>query len=184
MKRRDLMIGVGLAASAIPLLGRASEDKKNEGEMVPGSDAETELLFVQNAKSVSLADGVLKLTGIGASTLYFSDRPERLVGHWETADFVSNWDTGGDDSFAADPPNAALSILSSSDPEDIVVVLKNPRLEGVDLVYDVEVLDGEDSASGDAAALFIDVIGRPLSPVSVAGVHRRHRRRRRRRVLR
>ena len=75
--------------------------------MVPGSDAETELLFVQNAKSVSLADGVLKLMGIGASTLYFSDRPERLVGHWETADFVSNWDTGGDDSFAADPPTAA-----------------------------------------------------------------------------
>ena len=75
--------------------------------MVPGSDAETELLFAQNPKSVSLADGVLKLMAIGAFTLYFSDRPERLVGHWETADFVSNWDTGGDDSFAADPPTAA-----------------------------------------------------------------------------
>jgi hypothetical protein len=60
MKRRDLMIGVGLAASAMPLLGRASEGEVDEGSMVPGSDAETELLFVQSAKSVSLKDGVLK----------------------------------------------------------------------------------------------------------------------------
>ena len=57
MKRRDLIIGVGLAASAMPLLGRASEDNKGEGEMVPGSDAETELLFVQNATSASLSGG-------------------------------------------------------------------------------------------------------------------------------
>ena len=31
----------------------------------------------------------------------------------------------------------------------------------------------------DPKTLFIDVIGRPMSPGSIAGVHRRHRRRRR-----
>ena len=35
---------------------------------------------------------------------------------------------------------------------------------------------------GGPATLFIDPIGRPASPTSVAGVHRRHRRRTRRRV--
>ena len=41
-------------------------------------------------------------------------------------------------------------------------------------------LDGEMPASGGPNSLFIDVIGRPLSPVSVCGVRRRERRRDRR----
>ncbi|MEH6588920.1 MAG: hypothetical protein V7746_01620 [Halioglobus sp.] len=176
MKRRDLMLGMGLAAAAAPLLGQTSE---NNDAMVPGADDETELLFVQNARAASLADGLLKLTGISDSTIYFSDRPEHLVGHWQTEDFVGNWGTGDDNSFAASPPNAELSIMSAGEAENIVVALKNPRLVGGDLLYDVDVLEGAKTANGDSVALFIDTLGRPLSPVSVAGVHRRHRRRRR-----
>ena len=63
------------------------------------------------------------------------------------------------------------------EPQDVVVVLRNPRLDGADLVYDVDVLDGKKTASGKASALFIDVIGRPLTPLSVAGVARRSARR-------
>jgi hypothetical protein len=44
----------------------------------------------------------------------------------------------------------------------------------------VVILDGEMPAEGGPSALFIDVIGRPLSPVSVAGMHRRDRRQDRR----
>ena len=176
MKRRDLMVGMGLAAAAAPLLSQASE---SDNAMVPSADDETELLFVQNARAASLSGGLLKLVGVSNSTVYFSDRPEHLVGHWQTEDFVGNWGTGGENSFAASPPNAALSILSAEKAENIVVTLKNPRLVGDDLLYDVEVLDGAKTASGDSVALFIDTLGRPLSPVSVAGVHRRHRRRRR-----
>ncbi len=175
MKRRDLMVGMGLAVAGAPLLSRASE---NDDVMVAGADDETELLFVQNARAASLSGGLLKLMGVSDSTVYFSDRPEHLVGHWQTADFVANWGTGGDDSFAASPPNAALSIMTAEEAENIVVVLKNPRLVGDDLLYDVEILDGANTARGDSVALFIDTLGRPLSPVSVAGVHRRHRRRR------
>jgi hypothetical protein len=54
-----------------------------------------------------------------------------------------------------------------------VVELKDPKLDGVDLTYTVEILDGEMPASGGPNSLFIDVIGRPLSPVSVCGVRRR-----------
>jgi penicillin V acylase-like amidase (Ntn superfamily) len=44
---------------------------------------------------------------------------------------------------------------------------------GVIAFTDVKILDGEMPASGGPSSLFIDTIGRPLSPVSVAGVHRR-----------
>jgi hypothetical protein len=44
----------------------------------------------------------------------------------------------------------------------------------------VNVLDGTLPTSTDPVALFIDPFGRPLSPVSAAGMHRRERRRMRR----
>ena len=90
----------------------------------------------------------------------------------------------GDDSFADDPPNAVLSIFTEDEIHDVVVVLGNPALDGDQMSYNVEILDGEMPASGGASSLFIDMIGRPLSPVSVAGVRRRGRRRGRRRARR
>jgi len=62
--------------------------------------------------------------------------------------------------------------------------LSEPALEGDQMSYSVDILDGEMPAGGGASSLFIDTIGRPLSPVSVAGVHRRGRRRGRRRARR
>ena len=54
----------------------------------------------------------------------------------------------------------------------MVVVLKSPKLDGDTLTFTVEVLEG--SLAGDGpAAIFIDIIGRPLTPVSYAGVARR-----------
>ena len=139
---------------------------------------------VQTADGVMLENGVLRLMGVSPSTLFFSDRPERVTGHTPTAYFVAHWAAGTDgQSFADVPPNAALSILEAGEVEDLVLVLMSPRLENGDLVYDVEILEGPDNVSGQACALFIDVIGRPMSPGSVAGVHRRHRRRARRRVI-
>jgi hypothetical protein len=91
---------------------------------------------------------------------------------------------GGDDSFASDPPNAVLSIFSEEEVNDVVVVLQDPALVGDQMSYQVEILDGEIPASGGASSLFIDMIGRPLTPVSVAGVRRRGRRRGRRRARR
>ena len=102
------------------------------------------------------------------------------MGHASTKDFVANWGHGDSDSFAADPPNAALSMLHGGQTEDVIVTLRKPRLEQGSLVYDVDVLDGDADAKGEAVSLFIDVIGRPLTPVSVAGVVRRSRRRARR----
>jgi hypothetical protein len=145
---------------------------------------ENQAMFVQTAREVSSDGSVLTLHGIAPSTLYFSDRPKRVVGHLSAAQFVDLWDEG-DNSFADDPPNGVLAFLEPGDevPEHAVVVLKDPSLDGGALSYAIDVLEGPIPAQVGAATLFIDPLGRPLSPMSVAGVHRRVRRRERRRLL-
>jgi len=57
--------------------------------------------------------------------------------------------------------------------KDAVVVLKNPKLEADQLTFDVDVLEGDLKGADGAASTFIDIIGRPLTPLSFAGVARR-----------
>ena len=143
---------------------------------------EIESLFVQTAHGLTTTDGTITLKMLSPSTLYFADRPKREVGHMSTEHFVAVWDEG-DNSFADDPPNAVVSYLDPKHdfPEDTVVVLRDPRIEGSDLTYSIEILDGTLPKEAGPVALFIDPFGRPLSPVSVAGMNRRDRRRDRRR---
>lgn len=138
-------------------------------------------MFVQNALGITTRSGTLTLTGVGPSTLYFSDRPQRVVGHMATSDFVDLWGAG-DNSFEVDPPNAVLSFLQPGGdvPQDIVVVIRDPRLVGSDLSYSIDVLEGTPPVASGPVSLFIDPFGRPLSPISVCGVRRRERRRDRR----
>ena len=144
---------------------------------------EIEALFVQSAGGMAYHDGRLTLNGVAPTTLMFSDRPQRVTGHVPTEEFLDSWGDG-DDSFADDPPNAVLSTFSEDEVNDVVVVLQDPALDGDRFSYQVEILDGEMPASGGASSLFIDVVGRPMTPMSVAGVHRRGRRRGRRRARR
>ncbi len=141
---------------------------------------EIEALFVQTSHTMSFEDGRLTMHTLAPTTLFFSDRPDRVTGHITTQEFVDSWDQGPD-SFESNPPNAVLSIFHPDMVSDVVVELIDPVLTGDDLTYDVVILDGEMPTSGGPSALFIDVIGRPASPVSAAGMHRRDRRRDRRR---
>jgi hypothetical protein len=146
-------------------------------QQLAGIDA----MFVQVASATEASEGQLILKGVGESTLFFSDRPQRVVGHIHTSQLVSVWDDG-DNSFKSDPPNAVLSFVGRGDavPDDIVLVISDPVLSGSDLSYTVSVLDGTLPVSTGACTLFIDPFGRPLSPVSLAGMNRRDRRRDRR----
>lgn len=150
-------------------------------QMIEELEAE-QSMFVQTARSMSSDGTTLRLNEITPSTLYFSDRPKRVVGHMSTVDFVELWGAG-DNSFEDDPPNAVLAFLEPGDqaPEDAVVVIKQPRLENGDLSYSIETLEGTVPPQTGPVTLFIDPFGRPLSPVSVCGVRRRERRRERRR---
>ena len=166
--RRDVLLGLALAPVAYG--GRVFAATEE-------ADAKPQFLFVQTSAGMQYADGVLTLTDINPITVLFSDRPERLAGHMATDDFVPFW-SEGDDSFKSDPPNADLALLEEGKVENVVVTLHDPKLEGGNLSYRVDVLEGELPASGGASSLFIDIIGRPLTPVSFAGERRRVWRRR------
>jgi hypothetical protein len=53
------------------------------------------------------------------------------------------------------------------------VVPKSPKLEGDKLTFDIEVLEGDLNGADGAASVFIDIIGRPFTPLSFAGAARR-----------
>jgi hypothetical protein len=183
MNRNQAFCVLGVAAIVVPLvLGCGAAPQPAAKEEAPAEEApatashKVEYLFVLTAESAALADGVLTMGDVNPATLYFSDRPDRLAGHETTEEFVAGW-SEGDDSFASNPPNATLSVLSDSEPLDVVVVLREPRFEDGDLVFNVDVLEGSAEVAGGASSLFIDIIGRPLTPVSMAGVARRTTRR-------
>lgn len=142
-----------------------------------GQAAKTEVvpsLIVFNARGASLQGDKLVLSGIVPNSIVFADRPVRAAGHDTTAHIVEDWNKGSDN-FAKDPPNATVSAFTKdgSGVKDAVVVLKSPKLEGDKLTFDVDVLEGDLNGADGSAAVFIDIIGRPLTPMSFAGVGRR-----------
>ena len=48
---------------------------------------EMNFLFVQTAENIVYKDGQLALKLISPTTLFFTDRPDRLAGHMTTTDF-------------------------------------------------------------------------------------------------
>lgn len=136
-----------------------------------------ELMFVQNAASVEIGAGgrTLTLKGVSPTTLFFSDRPVRIAGHYRNDEYLQFW-KAGPDTFLKDPPNATLSAFQKGKDElhDVVVTLRNPRLAGNDLTYDITVVSGTlPPAGAGPVSMFIDIIGLPFTPLSFAGVARR-----------
>jgi len=142
----------------------------------PAAAAKPEIvpsLFVLNSRNATLQGDTLTLTGVSPSSIIFADRPVRSAGHQPTADVIAEWGSG-DDSFAKNPPNATVSVLGKDGSvKDAVVVLKNPKLDGDKLTFNVQTLEGDLASADGAAAVFIDIIGRPFTPMSFAGVARR-----------
>jgi hypothetical protein len=194
MNRRDALTSIGLTSLAGTLLagcGQESERQKTQSsvsdEMVPEKPADdglVELLFVQEAGGVRFADGNLTLTDLNPQTLYFADRPDDIAGFLTYKEYVELvYD--GPDNFEEEPPNATLLTVDGDKMIETVLELSaKPVMVGEDMVFSsVKLILGEPPADGVRAVLFIDTVGRPMSPTSVAGVHRRHRRRRVRRVV-
>ena len=133
-------------------------------------------LLVQSSQGFEFDGDRLTIHGTSPTTIFFSDRPDRIAGHipLETA---YAWGRTGDDSFVVDPPNATLSILEAGEMANVVVTMSDAVIQGNSISFAVDILEGELPARGGPNTLFIDVIGRPLTPLSAAGVHRRTRRR-------
>jgi hypothetical protein len=137
-----------------------------------------EALFVQSAHGLTTNNGSVTFHGLAHATLFFADRPQRVVGHLTSRKFVDQWGEG-EDSFADDPPNAVVSFLEDGDtvPEEMTMTISHPHIKNDKLTYNVDILNGILPAKAGPCSLFIDPVGRPLSPMSVAGVRRRQRRR-------
>jgi hypothetical protein len=165
-----ILLSVWLASTALVTgLGLAQTTS-------PGEQQIPQLLFVQNAAAVvtDKEGRVITLQGLSPTTLYFADRPVRLAGHYRTDEYLKFWKQGPE-SFLKDPPNATLSTFQKGNDDlvDVVVTLRNPRLKGKDLSYDVTVISGQLPKAAGPASLFIDIIGMPWTPLSFAGMARR-----------
>jgi hypothetical protein len=163
-RRQILAGGAGLAALAFA--GSAAAETTAEGV--------ADFLFVQTAKAMAFDADQSRLTlrGVSPVTLFFTDRPERIAGNMSTTRFLSAW-SEGNDSFQSVPPNADLSIIEAGALRQTVVELRDPVLEGENLHYTVKIIGGDMPVLGEEVSLFIDIIGRPLTPISFAGVDRR-----------
>jgi hypothetical protein len=115
-------------------------------------------LLVVNSRGAKLEGNTLTLDGVSPNSIVFSDRPVRKAGHVMTSKLIDAWATGG--TFSKDPPNASVSVFSKdgSSVEDVVLVLKSPKLDGDRLTFDVKVLEGSIAKSDGPASVFIDTI--------------------------
>jgi len=170
--RRSTLKGLaGTAMAGVAALGFSRHaDSLAAQDATPevASDADErspEFLFVQLAEGGTWApkpgeDGVYLLTMVAPSgqTVYFSDRPERIVGTVETDQFL---DGLGFTPF--EPPNAAAVVQTADGARDVLVIeLFNPvysqsfEADGTDiLTYEARVLgayEGEGLASWVAQA--------------------------------
>lgn len=162
------------AQTALAQTASAPTSMKTIG--TPAAAAKPEIvpsLFVLNSRGATLQADTLTLNGVMPHSIIFADRPVRSAGHQLTSDIIAEWGTG-DDSFTKNPPNATVSVFSKDGSvKDAVVVLKNPKLDGDKLTFNVQTLEGDLTGGDGGAAVFIDIIGRPFTPMSFAGVARR-----------
>ena len=179
LRARPLLALALATLIALPQAGFAQAPAKStpaKPAPVAISQQKVELLFVQNSTGIEYdkAKGTLRMKNIGRSTLFFTDRPVRMAGHYHTRDeFLPLW-SEGPDSFAKNPPNATLSMLEvgKADLQNAVINLKNPRMQGQDLLYDITIIEGTVPQSAGDAVLFIDILGfwrRNIRRVAVIG---------------
>src|ERR1700728_4346839 len=137
-------------AIAAPAQKTIGQPQSTKSDMIPS-------LAVINSRGATLQGNILTMTDVGSNSIVFADRPYRAAGHVLTKHFLKEWDEGSD-SFAKDPPNATISVLSAEGDavEDAVVVLKSPKLDGDKLTFEVTVLEGGLSKATGPASLFID----------------------------
>ena len=171
-----LVVTATLCGTEVSFAQNAAAPSSMKTIGMPAAPAKPEIvpsLFVLNSRGATLQGDTLTLTGVSPGAIIFADRPVRSAGHQPTADVIAEWGSG-DDSFVKNPPNATLSVFGKDGSvKDAVVVLKNPKLEGDKLTFNVQTLEGDLNGGDGSAAIFIDIIGRPLTPMSFAGAARR-----------
>jgi hypothetical protein len=137
--------GAGLAAGALAAAGLAATALAQDATPEVAGESAASMLFVQSFQAGTIApkDGApdcftLTLAQGHGQTIYFSDRPDRIVGASPTPQFLEGLGFPDDN-----PPNAALVVETAPGETDIAVVelfnpLYDPETQGV--TYDIAVL--------------------------------------------
>ena len=123
-----LALGMGTALGASSDKASTAETNQAVAKKAPS------FMFVLSAKQAELKKGkdgstllVIKKSDLD-QTIEFSDRPYRIVKYTTGSDLAKDW-SEGENSFAADPPNA---VLSSANLKPHIVVLN-----GISITDDV-----------------------------------------------
>jgi hypothetical protein len=116
-------------------------------------------LIVLNLRSGSLEGNKLILKEPAANSIVFADRPVRAAGHTLTSELAPTIEDSS--SFAKDSPNATVSAFSQDGSviRDAVVTLRTAKLEGDQLSFDIDVLQGDLKGADGPASIFIDRFG-------------------------
>ena len=155
-----LVTWVACSPASPPEPARPQGEARAADNGAAASSEPVELLFVQDAQGVEFGEGMMTLTGVRPTTLYFSDRPHRIAGHVTLESFLHTMAEHG--TFSESPPNAVLVMLEKAGAQDIVVeIIERPTLTGDALSFPVRILDGEPPPSASSVSLFIDSAGEP-----------------------
>lgn len=149
--RREAMAVAGGSVAALGLGRGALAQEASPVASPVTAGGGVPYMFVQTFGAGSLApgaegDGTLVLTAdhLAGQTLYFSDRPERIVGMVSTETFLGNGNPNEGMGFTpVDPPNAALVL---DDGSVLVIELIDPAYDAATgmLTYQARVLDAID----------------------------------------
>jgi hypothetical protein len=176
---RRAFLKTGAAAAGAALLGAAVKaTPTTAADQAQDKEEVCQALFVQDAKGVELKKDSVILKEPNDQLIFFCDRPKHEAG-FLTWDAFIEVVSSGENSFADNPPNAALSIFDKKGQihELVLFLIEKPVKDKAKITFPVEYIIGDPSPIDGRVIMFIDPIGRPLSPTSVAGVHRRHVRR-------
>ncbi len=158
-----LLAAASLAMAGVAVAAAFAQQGTAPPKAAPSAE-KVQLMFVQTSEDLKAdpAAKTLRLVNVNQQTLYFSDRPVRVAGNLTMPAYLDEWKAGeGPDNFAADPPNATLSVYEPGRKDNVLAVIEisHPVVDGKDLVYSYKLIDGVMPKSGGATALFIDWIG-------------------------
>jgi hypothetical protein len=140
---------------AIPLLFAGFQAQSEQTTPASDSSEDVSWLYVVNATGGSFDGKTITLRDVPPA-LMFSDRPNRIYGHMTLSELLPMVKEGPD-SFVVNPPNAVLSTFREGElPTEATVTMFDAGIDGGNLTFTVNVLDGSIPATFGPASLFVD----------------------------
>ena len=133
----------------------ATSQARSEQATPVSDETDVSWLYVVSATGGSFDGKTITLHNV-PPTLMFSDRPNRIWGHMTLSELLPLVKEGADN-FIVNPPNAVLSTFREGAlPTEATVVMHDARIDGANLLFSVDVMDGSIPATFGPASLFVD----------------------------